>query len=443
MQEKLDGRGGSKKESVYDIIRRKKRKMRVQRVLDQKANSVADLAAVLLGQEKGGEDRAEAQGEERGRDRGREVKEMLKLAEEARKGGLQWLEAEKEVLRPVLEREEVDGEDSTTAMSRTRAKRAMYALKRRKQLMEFSVHAVAEAQPAKAAQLEREARLAEAEQKSLDEANNASQAARTKAQEAAKAHDVATQAAKDAVAQRPRSEAQRAMGGKYSQIIAEVKEEVARKHRVKDLRGEIKELGEKILRLGEAREGEEGGVLMARLEACREVNWTMKWQRKTVGAGKRAERMGMEAKTAVDDAAKLRAEVRAAQKARWAAGVVDREARMAALLNSEGVRGIEKAAPSIDYHALLPSLPRNDDPSNLPKRGQLRQKLQRLSAPVFATQGVKVKWNNVLDAEFAEAWPADVVHEAMGVSRHTAPRPEAEAVLDAGGVRERGAFGGG
>ncbi|KXT05447.1 hypothetical protein AC578_11040 [Pseudocercospora eumusae] len=51
LQRRLDNRGGSKKETVYDIIKRKKWKMRVKMVMDQKANSIADLAAILSRQE--------------------------------------------------------------------------------------------------------------------------------------------------------------------------------------------------------------------------------------------------------------------------------------------------------------------------------------------------------------------------------------------------------
>ncbi|KYG41301.1 hypothetical protein M433DRAFT_97165, partial [Acidomyces richmondensis BFW] len=54
LQERLDERGGSKKESPYDVIKRIKKKERVRIVQDQKANSVADLAAVLLEHEKEG-----------------------------------------------------------------------------------------------------------------------------------------------------------------------------------------------------------------------------------------------------------------------------------------------------------------------------------------------------------------------------------------------------
>lgn len=51
LQDRLDNRGGSKKESVYDVIRRENKRVRARAIMDQEANSVADLAAVLLDQE--------------------------------------------------------------------------------------------------------------------------------------------------------------------------------------------------------------------------------------------------------------------------------------------------------------------------------------------------------------------------------------------------------
>ena len=48
LRSKLNRRGGSKIETVYEIIRRKKWRMRAKIVMDQKANSIADLAATLL-----------------------------------------------------------------------------------------------------------------------------------------------------------------------------------------------------------------------------------------------------------------------------------------------------------------------------------------------------------------------------------------------------------
>lgn len=73
----LDGRGGSKKENAHDLIARKKWKMRVKMVMDQKTNSIADLAAVLLKQE----ERVAKQLEMRNKARKAEIKEMEELAE--------------------------------------------------------------------------------------------------------------------------------------------------------------------------------------------------------------------------------------------------------------------------------------------------------------------------------------------------------------------------
>jgi hypothetical protein len=47
LKKRLDERGGSKLETVYDIIKREKKKLRLRQVMDHKANSIADLAALL------------------------------------------------------------------------------------------------------------------------------------------------------------------------------------------------------------------------------------------------------------------------------------------------------------------------------------------------------------------------------------------------------------
>lgn len=77
LEKRLDGRGGSKKESAHDLIARKKWKMRVQMVMDQKTNSIADLAAVLLKQE----ERIGKQLAARNAARRAEIAEMEELAE--------------------------------------------------------------------------------------------------------------------------------------------------------------------------------------------------------------------------------------------------------------------------------------------------------------------------------------------------------------------------
>ena len=79
---------------MYDLIKREKKRVRMRGVMDQKANSVADLAAVLREQEVIGEGRRWGQVEEEVEGRRSEVGEMVRLAEEAGEGGMGKLEEE-------------------------------------------------------------------------------------------------------------------------------------------------------------------------------------------------------------------------------------------------------------------------------------------------------------------------------------------------------------
>jgi len=45
-----------------------------------------------------------------------------------------------------------------------------------------------------------------------------------------------------------------------------------------------------------------------------------------------------------------------------------------------------------------------------------------------SVRGVEIRWRDVLDAEFAETWPEEVVHGQLEVSRHTAVWPPVEAL---------------
>ncbi|KAI9823631.1 MAG: hypothetical protein M1832_002412 [Thelocarpon impressellum] len=61
--------------------------------------------------------------------------------------------------------------------------------------------------------------------------------------------------------------------------------------------------------------------------------------------------------------------------------------------------------------------------------------------PVIGEQAVRISWASVLDAEMAPAWPDGVVHDGMAEGRYTAP--EAPSVLDEGaGLDEAGHDGG-
>ena len=63
-----------------------------------------------------------------------------------------------------------------------------------------------------------------------------------------------------------------------------------------------------------------------------------------------------------------------------------------------------------------------------PKRGAVR-KAQQLEAKIQQLESVRkepvrIRWANILDAEYAESWPESVIHDGLGSTRHTAPHPE-------------------
>jgi hypothetical protein len=83
LKNKLYRRGGAKENNVYDVIKHKKKKIRARVIMDQKANSIADLAAGLL--EFGDLSLAEAEDREREKKTAAEahekkVQRMVKLA---------------------------------------------------------------------------------------------------------------------------------------------------------------------------------------------------------------------------------------------------------------------------------------------------------------------------------------------------------------------------
>ena len=41
-----------------------------------------------------------------------------------------------------------------------------------------------------------------------------------------------------------------------------------------------------------------------------------------------------------------------------------------------------------------------------------------------SVEGVRIRWANILDAEFAATWPEEVVHDSLEVSRYAASWPE-------------------
>ncbi|CAK3800060.1 Hypothetical predicted protein [Lecanosticta acicola] len=126
MKERLEKRGGSKKETVYDVIARQKWKMRVNHIMNQKANSIADLAAVFLEQE----DLEEQGKRDELRDQQTESMIVTKLAEEADTQGLNWMRQEWEELEDSLK------DDSTLGRRRT-IRKEIEELKRKEKESEY------------------------------------------------------------------------------------------------------------------------------------------------------------------------------------------------------------------------------------------------------------------------------------------------------------------
>jgi len=262
LQERLDERGGSKKESPYDVIKRIKKKERVRIVQDQKANSVADLAAVLLEQEKVGVRREEEQKHQKKLMRKIEARELENLAAMKDQGRLEQLEASLTDLKARLVKLDRDGKGSEP-LSRRKLLRSIRVFTARKEEIDFAVRA-------------------------LENSRRTASKARA-----------------------------------------------------------------------------EGDEVRPGLE--------------TLENGP------------TDTLPVTKAQLRAA----------------------------------------LPSIP-PEMIARMPRRSPLRPIMKQLQRPIFHIEGITIKWNNMLDAEFAEAWPSKVNHESMGWVRHTAPSETAVAVSDGG-----------
>lgn len=61
-----------------------------------------------------------------------------------------------------------------------------------------------------------------------------------------------------------------------------------------------------------------------------------------------------------------------------------------------------------------------------------RQRLEKVDVvqELQGVEGVKVHWVDIRDAEFAERWPKDVVHEVLGKSRYTAAWPARDVLKE-------------
>lgn len=59
------------------------------------------------------------------------------------------------------------------------------------------------------------------------------------------------------------------------------------------------------------------------------------------------------------------------------------------------------------------------------QKGPAKVKGTPVLAPLMSggVEGVRVRWADMLDAEFAQTWPAGVVHDELGKHRYTAAFP--------------------
>jgi hypothetical protein len=135
LEEQLRDRGGSKKENVYDIIKHKKKKLRVAAVLDQRANSVADLAAVLAAQEALGTQTQQKKDEEAKSRRAYQVQTMIDMAKEVEQGALDEVKLQINQLKEQLES---SAPDESAEMSKTQLRKQLQDMIARKTKLNWS-----------------------------------------------------------------------------------------------------------------------------------------------------------------------------------------------------------------------------------------------------------------------------------------------------------------
>ncbi|KAK4553946.1 hypothetical protein LTR86_009122 [Recurvomyces mirabilis] len=455
-KQQLEDRGGSKKESVYDVIKRRKRKIRVGMVMNQKANSIADLAAVLIEQEEAGRKSEEEVQKLRFLEREKEVREMLAFAKEVEAGKVQEMEAK----IAGIEKRLADPSDDLEGTSRTKLKREAYQLVATKTRMLFAAKAVQDARQA----MERDGRdieLIQPEQEDVVAGSattsilphlegTPSEVAGKFSEDAVRAEDgglascdAAILAAQASVAASigGRSEGSRRAELRVQQLDRAQMElaynatqspgyEANMVAQVPGIMAKLREM-EFDLVAKDLEEVEERGENEGLMESLREMVAAREERLEQEARGEPSTERQYRKKEVVDSAT---SEDQPAFETAAAASPQEENGKTTDALSSETQEAEATEAP-IDWSSLLPSFtPRK--PATIPKRGHLRQKLKRLNTPIFSTEGVKVKWHNILDAEFAAAWPANVEHERMGWSKFVAPRGDAEAVDDVGVWRE-------
>ncbi|KAI6858475.1 hypothetical protein KC323_g6958 [Hortaea werneckii] len=463
LKQTLNTRGGNKKESVYDLIKREKKKMRVREVQDQKANSIADLAAVLLEQEDLGALTGPMREAEKKELRQKEVTEMLDLAAQADAGGLQKLGEEVAQMQTRIEELPDGQEDAVTGLSKTKLKHELYKMNGRKLRMEFSVNAVRQARNA-------HERGAAPSQTTASPIHSSTMTGKKKGPsnaitEYAKQlrtlshkgmHRGALRQLDEKIAATQQS-LDDALNGitedvdieklqsklllnkvtKYKMELAVEATEAAQKEgRSTDLKDEtprirVKAQEYKVQLLQQDVENAQQRDNSERIEQVEDMLTSAKQSLEFL---KSVEGLSEEEFQRVEQTSRQRTASTEEELARTEPADSPTQPKTA-----EGEPQAEAQQPTEpDWMTLLPSFP-GRDPSHIPKRGPLKQQLRRLHSPVFTTEGVKVQWSNLLDLEYAAEWPANVSHERMGWTRYQAPRPQDReaADLDISGFKQK------
>ncbi|KAK5681783.1 hypothetical protein LTS10_006316 [Elasticomyces elasticus] len=597
-RKKLDERGGSKKENVYDVIARRKWNLRVKEIMDQKATSIADLAAVLSEQDEMGQKTAAKRKDEMAIDRKAEVKEILALSEAAEKGELKELEAQLDDMRLRLESSEPDAEGKSKGMLR----REFNNLFGKRARMQFAANAVADIKDQARIQQRQDAAREEAEDRAKMAAHKPSDAHTPRTTAEKRDHHLR------ALAKEAQMGVHKALKHKIELLRSELSGAVAtgtsregglgllhkRIHELRIRQGYI-EIVEKALRTSpdilavaqdvelklleyavelrtqEVAEAEAEGrgteevAVLANLAKEKEalLAWKQSGQEdnepksssktRPTRAEKSADRLRLLASKAQagshkhleqkikalrselaaavadgsghekevqylrkkiygvrylkakmdivekalqtspdiiavqddvhlklqesavkllkEELAEAKTEGRGMKEVEWLERAVEKSLlpRDKQPMEADAARGFEQPEevvwdeePAVvkapqptssveaqdtvaeplpvpttndEWAARLPSFPPRDI-AKLPKKSELRSKLRRLASPIFSTEGVKVKWSDLLDAEFAPSWPGNVVHERMGWAKYTAPRGEQEAIENIGEWRK-------
>ncbi|QIW94972.1 hypothetical protein AMS68_000490 [Peltaster fructicola] len=447
LQDNLDRRGGSKITTVGKLIAREKKKARARVIMDQKANSIADLAAVLMKQDVQYGNTTESHWV---MTRRREIKNMVEQADRP----MDFIRRLQPTLATIAgsmhskaSGPKVDGRLTNTALEAAQLK-VIRAINSIKTSFEFVKRARAHLHAARQA-AKRNEDAAKAVPGTVE--NVESSLATESDQDAAEAVSATTGDGEPSLATESNQDAAEAVSattgdGKLS--LASESDQGAAKaigRRGKRMKKQKTIFDPLALQPSDEVQGTltPATAVALRLNtrlprpdlAAEEVTTdpaAMQWQK--------VENSIMSAKT-LDElqiallaikrrgrGAEICEAVAALQSSEVMASVRDASASTSAFRETNAL----DLAPYIPSPALI-NIPAKD----LPKDALERVHVKRSDVSPNFARGARVQWKDVLDAEFAQAWPEDVRHTPMGITGHEAPDPHAPVLMDTIDYSER------